>query len=81
MKQGKFLFFFSGIIFPLKCTFFSLINFLIYLCITSFTVFIFFIAAILQNFKQLFTHKICFTNNYVSVVEQFHSCHTITYGT
>jgi hypothetical protein len=45
---------------PLKCTFFSLIIFIIYLYITSFTVFIFlifFIAAVLQNFMQPFTNK------------------------
>jgi len=70
--------------FHLTCTFFRLISFLIYFYITSFTVFIyciFFIAAVLHNFIQLFTHKICFTNNYVSTVEQFHSRYTITYGT
>jgi len=42
---------------------------------------VFFIAAVLQNFMQLFTHKICFTNSYVSIVEQFHQCYTITFGT
>ena len=55
-----------------------------YLYLYSFTVFIFcifFITAVLQNFMQLFTHKTCFTNNYVSIVEQFDSHYTITYGT
>jgi len=75
---------FSVMVFPLEWTFFHFISLLIYLCITSFTVFIFyifFIAAVMQNFIQLFTLKICFTNNYVSIVEQFHSGYTITYGT
>ena len=45
MKQWQ-LPVFSAIVFPLKCTFFGLISFLIYLYITSFSVFIFCICFI-----------------------------------
>ena len=75
---------FSFNIFPLNYTFFCHISFFIYLYFISFAGFIlciFFVGVVLRNLLRLFTHKIYFTNNYVSVVEQFHSCYTITYST